>query len=44
VPFPVERKAMDESIQILKQAVEAAKIGGKQKLQSLQRLRRYVPS
>jgi hypothetical protein len=43
VPFPVDRKAMDESIQILKQSVEAAKIGDKEKLQSLQRLRRYVP-
>lgn len=44
VPFPVERKAMDESIQVLRQAVEEAKIGDREKLQSLQRLRRYVPS
>jgi uncharacterized protein len=43
VPFPVNRKAMDESIQILRQSVEAAKIGEKEKLQSLQRLRRFVP-
>jgi hypothetical protein len=43
VPFPVERKAMDESIQILRQAVEEAKLGDKEKLQSLQRLRRYLP-
>ncbi len=43
VPFPVDRKAMDESIQILKQSVEEAKIGEKEKLQSLQRLRRLVP-
>jgi hypothetical protein len=42
-PFPVDRKAMDESIQILKQSVEAAKIGDKEKLRSLQRLRRFVP-
>jgi hypothetical protein len=34
---------MDESIQILKQSVEAAKIGDKEKLRSLQRLRRFVP-
>ncbi len=43
VPFPVDRKAMDESIQILRQSVEAAKIGDKEKLHSLQRLRRFVP-
>ncbi len=43
VPYPVDRKAMDESIEILKQSVQEAKIGEKEKLQSLQRLRRYVP-
>ena len=43
VPYPVERKAMDESIQILKQSVEEAKIGEKEKLHSLQNLRRFVP-
>lgn len=44
VPFPVDRKAMDESIQILKQSVQEAKIGDKEKLDSLQRLRRFVPA
>ena len=44
VPYPVDRKAMDESIEILRQSVEEAKIGETEKLQSLQRLRRYVPS
>ncbi len=44
VPFPVERNAMDESIQILKKAVEESRIGEKEKLRSLQSLRRYVPS
>jgi hypothetical protein len=43
VPFPVDRKAMDESIEILKQSVAQSKIGDKEKLQSLKRLRRYVP-
>jgi hypothetical protein len=43
VPFPVNRKAINESIQILKDSVEAAKIGEKEKLCSLQRLRRFVP-
>jgi hypothetical protein len=43
VPYPVDRQAMDESIQILKQSVEEAKIGEKEKLRSMQRLRKYVP-
>jgi hypothetical protein len=43
VPFPVDRKAMDESIEILRQSVQEAKIGEKEKLQSLQNLRRFVP-
>jgi len=43
VPYPVDRDAMDESIQILRQSVQEAKIGDKEKLQSLQRLRRFVP-
>jgi hypothetical protein len=44
VPYPVDRRAMDESILMLKQAVEEAKIGNKEKMWSLQRLRRFVPS
>jgi len=43
VPFPVNRKAMDESIQILKRAIQEAKVGNKEKVRSLQRLRRFVP-
>jgi uncharacterized protein len=44
VPYPVNREAMDESIEILRQSVQEAKIGDKEKLQSLQRLRRHVPA
>ncbi|MDH5459823.1 MAG: DUF763 domain-containing protein [Candidatus Bathyarchaeota archaeon] len=44
VPHPVNRKAMDESIQILKRAIQKAKMGNKEKMRSLQRLRRFVPS
>ena len=44
VPFPVDRKAMDESIEILCQTVQEAKIGEKEKLQSLERLRQCIPS
>ena len=42
VPFPVDRRAMDESIQILRQTVQEARIGDKEKIRSLQRLRRFV--
>lgn len=43
VPFPVDRTAMDRSIEILRQAIEEAKIGDKDKMHSLQRLRAFVP-
>jgi hypothetical protein len=43
VPFPVDRRAMDESVQVLRRAVEAAKLGEKEKLRSLRRLRRFIP-
>ena len=44
VPYPVNRRAMDESIQIHKQAIQEAKVGYKEKMMSLQRLRVFVPS
>jgi hypothetical protein len=34
---------MDESIQMLKQAIEESKIGNKDKILSLQRLRKFSP-
>ncbi|MCL6578035.1 MAG: DUF763 domain-containing protein [Candidatus Bathyarchaeota archaeon] len=43
VPYPVDRRAMDESIYILKRAIQEAKVGEKEKMRSLQRLRRFVP-
>jgi hypothetical protein len=43
VPFPVDRKAMDESIQMLRETVEASRIADKEKMWSLQRLRKLVP-
>ena len=43
VPYPVDRKAMDKSIEVLENAVRSARIGDKEKSRSLQRLRRYVP-
>jgi hypothetical protein len=43
VPFPVDRRAMDESIQMLRDTVKAARIGDKERLHSLECLRRFVP-
>jgi len=44
IPYPVDRKAMDESIQILENAIKNARIGDREKLRSLQRLQQYVPA
>ncbi|NWG10659.1 DUF763 domain-containing protein [Candidatus Bathyarchaeota archaeon] len=43
VPYPVNRKAMDQSIHMLKQAIQEAKVGDKDKMWFLQRLRQFVP-
>ncbi|MCD6538509.1 DUF763 domain-containing protein [Candidatus Bathyarchaeota archaeon] len=43
VPFPVDRRAMDESIRILKHAIEMAKLNDKERLRSLRRLRELLP-
>ena len=44
VPYPVDKKAMDDSIQILKRALKDAKIGDLEKLNSINRLRVFIPS
>lgn len=44
VPYPVHRKAMDESVEILRQIVQEARISDKERNNSLQRLRRFVPT
>jgi hypothetical protein len=43
VPYPVNRKAYDESIEILKIAIENAKLGDRTRLKSLEKLRALVP-
>jgi hypothetical protein len=43
VPFPVDRKAMDESIEILRQAVQDARIDNRERAHSLKKLMRLVP-
>lgn len=42
VPFPVDRKAMDESTMIIKSGIEQAKIGNKQKLHAFKRLQNFI--
>lgn len=44
VPYPVDRKTMDESIDILKSGIEEAKLGKKEKMGALRRLQDFVPS
>ena len=43
VPFPVDRKAMDEAVDLLRTGIESASIKKEQKLRALRRLRRCVP-
>jgi hypothetical protein len=43
VPFPVDRKAMDESTNLLKEGIEKAKIGDKDKFNALKRLHTFIP-
>ncbi|MEM4293221.1 MAG: DUF763 domain-containing protein [Thermoplasmata archaeon] len=38
VPYPVDRKAMDEATEFLRSAIEGARLGKKEKLEALKRL------
>ena len=42
VIFPVNRRAMDRSIQLLRQGIKDSKMGKKQALKALQRLGAFV--
>jgi len=42
VPFPVDRKAMDESTEIIKTSIEHAKIGNRDKIHAIKRLREFI--
>lgn len=42
VPFPVEREAMDEVTSLLKEAVEEATLGKKEKIDALKRISRFT--
>ena len=39
IPFPVDRRAMDNATEILKSAVESSKLGNKEKLEAISRIR-----
>lgn len=43
VPFPVDRRTMEELIQYLSEAVERAKLGDKEKMRALARIKRLLP-
>ena len=43
VPFPVDRRAMDESIEILKTAIDSSPMKRNQKYKAIQKLRKCVP-
>ncbi|MEF8879359.1 MAG: DUF763 domain-containing protein [Candidatus Thermoplasmatota archaeon] len=42
VPFPVDQKVMDESTSMIKQGVEQAKLGDREKLRAFKRLKNFV--
>ena len=42
VPYPVDRKRMDEAAAFLEEAVEEAKLGVEEKVEALKRLRRFI--
>ncbi len=41
IPFPVDRKTYDRTIDILKNAIQSAKVGNQAKMESIKRLARY---
>jgi hypothetical protein len=40
-PYPVDRKVYDKTIEVLKGAVEKARVGGREKMEAIQRLRNF---
>jgi hypothetical protein len=43
VPYPVDRNAMDESTEIIRQGIKQAKIGNKERIYALKRLKDIIP-
>jgi hypothetical protein len=44
VPYPVNRRAYDEAIDFLEDAIDRAKLGQKEKLHAFRRLRKFLPN
>ncbi|MCJ2556932.1 MAG: DUF763 domain-containing protein [Candidatus Thermoplasmatota archaeon] len=44
VPYPVDRRTMDESIHILESGIEESKLRNKEKIRALRRMRRVIPN
>ena len=44
LPKPVDRKAMDESTEIIKSGIKQARVGNKEKLYALKRLHNFFPN
>ncbi|MDI6855770.1 MAG: DUF763 domain-containing protein [Candidatus Thermoplasmatota archaeon] len=42
VPYPVDRKIMDETIAVLEQGIEEAKVGSREKLEAIKRLKGFI--
>ncbi len=42
IPYPVDRKLMDDDTKLLKDALRNARIGEKEKLKAIKRLNSYV--
>jgi len=43
VPYPVDRRAMDLSTKLLREGIEQSRLGNREKLGAIGRLRRFVP-
>jgi hypothetical protein len=43
VPYPVDRKSMDEAIDIIKSGINSAELKRKEQMQALKRLRKCIP-
>ncbi|MFQ6059738.1 MAG: DUF763 domain-containing protein, partial [Thermoplasmata archaeon] len=43
VPYPVDKRTMDRTTEILRRGVEEAKLGKKERIRALQRLRNFLP-
>jgi len=43
VPYPVDRKVMDETADFIREGIERAKVGDRDRMRALERLREYLP-